>query len=428
MRKARILAGKYQEAFDYMGKYDDEVEKLLNNPLSAHIKMSIDKRADGTLSIKGLEMDPDNAEAEKELFDHAIEKLSLIKSDPVQAHPDVRATEKQLPPISLQQLTDEYLSAVSDDIEEDKTLRGYKSHLDTFLEILGDVPVHQITRKRAREAVAILKQLPPNRNKLPAYRDLSIASIIELQPSKTLSNTTVKLHIERVSALFEFGKKEQMCSFNPFESLKPKKQRRPDEERKIFNDADLRALFFPENKRTKPGYPSRLWIPLISVYSGMRLEEIAQLDSSDIQSIDGVPCFDINNAGGKKLKNLSANRIVPIHSSLIQKGFIEYVDGKSVGKLFPELKEGNGKLGHYFSKWFGRYKKKIGINEKGKTFHSFRHNVATQLKHADVDVTKAAAILGHTVSGQSYGRYGKGYTAKQLKAVIEIINYGEAIP
>jgi integrase len=428
IRKARILAGKFQEIFDYMSKYDKEVEDLLNNPLSAHIKLSMDKKADGTLSINNLEMDPDKIESEKKLFDHVIDKLNQVKSDPIPDRPNVRDIENQPPSISLQKLTDEYFQAVSADIEDDKTLRGYKSHLDTFLEILGEeVPINQITRKRAREAIEILKQLPPNRKKKPAYKDLSIASIIELKPSNTLATTTVKLHIERARALFEFGKKEQLCTFNPFDDLKPKRERRPDQERKVFDDEDIKALFVPEDKRTKDGYPSRLWIPLISAYSGMRLEEIAQLDSSDIHTVEGIPCFDINDSGGKKLKNLSANRVVPIHSKLLAKGFLNFVASQGTGRIFSELRIGNGKYGHHFSKWFGRYRNKVGISEKGKTFHSFRHNVATQLKHADVDVTKAASVLGHTVNGQSYGRYGKGYTVEQLKAVIEIIDYGSCI-
>lgn len=107
--------------------------------------MSIDKKADGTLSISNLEMDSDKIESEKKLFDHAIDKLSQIES---LERPNVRNLECQLPSISLQKLTDEYLQAVSADIEDEKTLRGYKSHLDTFLEILGeDVPIYQITRK-----------------------------------------------------------------------------------------------------------------------------------------------------------------------------------------------------------------------------------------------------------------------------------------
>lgn len=147
--------------------------------------------------------------------------------------------------------------------------------------------------------------------------------------------------------MFEFGKKEQLCTFNPFDDLKPKKERRPDQERKVFDDEDIRALFIPEDSRTKVGYPSRLWIPLISTYSGMRLEEIAQLDPSDIQTVDGILCFDINNSGGKKLKNLSANRVVPIHSNLLAKGFLEFVANQGTGNIFSELKKGNGKYGRY---------------------------------------------------------------------------------
>ena len=242
LRKSRILAGKYQEAFDQMGKYDEEVEKLLNNPLSAHMKMSLERKPDGTITINGLELDPDKPEIEKELFESAIDKLSLLKIDPAPPPPPIQPQDSK-PSVSLKKLIDEYLEAVSKDIDDEKTLRGYKSHLVTFLDIIGDIPVNEITSKRAREAVATLKQLPPNRNKLSAYRSLSIAAIIELKPPKTLSNTTVKLHINRAKALFGFGKDEQLCTLNPFERIKIKNKLRPDQERKIFEPEDLKALW-----------------------------------------------------------------------------------------------------------------------------------------------------------------------------------------
>ncbi len=428
MRKARILAGKFQEVFDSMSKYDKEVEELLNNPLSAHMKMSLERKPDGTIAINNLELDPDKPEIEKELFESAIDKLSRLKIDPAPPPPPIQPQESN-PSVSLKKLIDEYLEAVSKDIDDEKTLRGYKSHLDTFLDIIGDIPVNEITSKRAREAVATLKQLPPNRNKLSAYRSLSIAAIIELKPPKTLSNTTVKLHINRAKALFGFGKDEQLCTLNPFGKIKVKNKRRPDQERKPFEDEDLKALFIPEEKRTKAGYPSRLWVPYLAAYSGMRLEECCQLEISDIiKSPEGIFCFDINDNGDKKLKNPSAHRIVPIHSKLIEKGFLDYVDSLSSGKLFPELIKGNGKYGHHFSKWFTRYRRKVGVNEEGKTLHSFRHGVATLLKRSDIDEAKVASVLGHQVVGESFGRYGKSYTAQQLKDVIEIINYGNAIP
>ena len=139
LRKARILAGKYQEAFDYMSRYDKEVEELLNNPLAAHIKLSAEKKPDGTILIKDLKMDPDKVEREKELLDHAIEKLNEIRVEPASLVPSSETGQSTL----LKNLIHEYLEDASENIKDAKTLKGYKSQLHTFLEILGNVPVQQ---------------------------------------------------------------------------------------------------------------------------------------------------------------------------------------------------------------------------------------------------------------------------------------------
>lgn len=118
---------------------------------------------------------------------------------------------------------------------------------------------------------------------------------------------------------------------------------------------------------------------------------------------------------------------MPIHSKLLVNHFLLFVQQQRGQRLLPDLTIGNGRYGHHFSKWFGRYRKKCGVVGEGLTFHSFRHNVATQLKYKDLVVTKVAAILGHTVDGQSYGRYGKAYRPEHLRPVIEMIDYGDAV-
>jgi integrase len=153
------------------------------------------------------------------------------------------------------------------------------------------------------------------------------------------------------------------------------------------------------------------------------MEEICQLEYDDVKKIDNVWCFDINDNGEKKLKNKTAHRLVPVHSALIRKGFLQFVETRQGAQLFHDLKRANGKLGHHFSKWFARYRIKCGITDPGKTFHSFRHNAATKWKQASVPVTKAAAIMGHTVEGQTYGRYGKAFEVDQLKEVIEMLDF-----
>lgn len=406
LRKARRLATQYQDWFDDMTNFND----ILNNPLNKQLKFdTITTNLDGTVTATGAELDQDNIEADTAALQQILNKPTTPQSS-----------------ITLQELINEYLEAMKEECNT-KTLAGYTAHLATFLEILGDVPLHTITRKRARESVKILKQLPPNRNKSKPYRDLSITAIIQLKPEKVMSVTTVRLYVERITALFDFAIKEQHTEYNPFSGLKPKKKTRPDQERKQFTSSDLAALFSPKHFQPEPGKPSRSWIPIIAVYTGMRLEEICQLRTQDIQYPDGIPCFDINDYGNKKLKNKTAVRTIPIHSNLIKLGFINFAS-KQQGRLFPDLTKANGKRGHHFSKWFRRYREQCGVTEPGKTFHSFRHTVATQFKQAGIDVTMAAAILGHTVNGETYGRYGKEYRPEQLQEVIEVIDYGNAVP
>ncbi len=423
LRKARKLAVQYQEKFDRMSEIDD----ILNNPLFQHLKCSIVRHPDGTVEMKDVEMDPEHPDAEMRMLDHAVQKINEII--PAEAQQVSSVAKDDAPSILLSDLVQEYLNVVSNTVDNDKTLNGYRSHLQTFVEILGDVPINTVDRKRARESVSILKQLPPNRNKLNAYKDLSIAAIIQMKPPKVLSPTTVKLYVERITALFQFAVEEEYLEKNPYVNIhKAKKTVRSDQERKKFDDKDLSALFSPANMISKPGCHSRDWINYISAYSGLRLEEIAQMDASDIKNYNGIDCFDINDSNGKKLKNLSANRVVPIHSKLLSKYFLLFVQGQRGGKLFPELTKANGKYGHHYSKWFKRYRERCGVIDPGKSLHSFRHNVATQFKQNDIPVEKAAAILGHAVNGQTYGRYGKMFRVEQLRDVIETIDYGNLIP
>jgi len=407
LRKARRLATQYQDWFDQMSEYDD----ILNNPLNKQLKFdTITTNPDGTVTATGVELDQDNIEA-----DTAALQQILNKS----------ATTPQAS-ITLQELIDEYLEAMEEECNT-KTIAGYRAHLTTFLEILGDVPIATITRKQARESVNNLKKLPPNRNKSKLYRDLSIAAIIQLKPEQVMSVTTVRLYVERILALFDFAIVEQhLTGTNPFSKLKPKRTTRADQERKQFTTEDIAALFDPDHFKLVAGKPSRYWIPIIAAYTGMRLEEICQLTTPDLQMVGDIMCIDINDDGNKRLKNQAAFRRIPIHSHLEKIGFIDFAS-KQQGKLFPELTRANGKLGHHFSKWFRRYREQCGVTEPGKTFHSFRHTVATQFKQADIEETKAAAILGHSVNGETYGRYGKEYRPEQLQKVIEVLNYGNMV-
>ena len=66
-----------------------------------------------------------------------------------------------------------------------------ESSLNLFLEVMGDVPVNSISRRRISEFKATLQKLPPNRNKVKKYRDKSFQQLLAMDIKKTLSVRTI---------------------------------------------------------------------------------------------------------------------------------------------------------------------------------------------------------------------------------------------
>lgn len=60
-----------------------------------------------------------------------------------------------------------------------------------------------------------------------------------------------------------------------------------------------------------------------------------------------------------------------------------------------------------------------------KSFHSFRHLVASLLLENDVSQYRIEQLFGHVSEGQTTGRYGKRFKPKLLKEkVVDMISYG----
>ena len=136
----------------------------------------------------------------------------------------------------------------------------------------------------------------------------------------------------------------------------------PSDERRAFSNQELELLFKALNDDKLED--RQRWIPKIALYSGMRLEEIAQLRIRDIECQDGTYLFRISpDAGLIKTKN--AARLVPIHSSLINGGLLSLVTARKEqhdDRLWPILlPDKYGRRSSPISKWFSRYLRKLGI-------------------------------------------------------------------
>ena len=179
-------------------------------------------------------------------------------------------------------------------------------------------------------------------------------------------------------------------------------------------------------------------MPLLAIFSGARLNELAPICAEDVKTdaASDVRFITVieDNEEGRNVKSRSSVRAIPVHSELIRIGFLDFVEHtrKSEGqsaRLFPKLTPGpKGGFGEAFSKWFGRYKKSLGVTNESSVFHSFRHGFKDALRAAGVNEDVNDALTGHS-GGNSVARgYGwrdmvRRFGFPTLSAAIEKVQY-----
>lgn len=291
------------------------------------------------------------------------------------------------------------------------------------VDLLGDVPVGSISRADARGLRENLLRLPANLYKV--FPGSSVREVLGMANLTAMSITSVNKHVSRFSTLMKYCRDEYDLDDNPALGLSIRQKRRTDEERKAYSQKDignlLAALPAPSDK------PERYWVPLIGAYSGMRLDEIAQLYTSDVKEIDGTLCFDINEEEDKKLKTLSSRRVVPLHPRLLELGFMEYVKEvrrREHPRLWMNLnrRKSDG-YSNAIGKWFQRFNRKHVTNDPQKSFHSLRHSFADTLKQKGVQESMISELMGHVNSSITTGRYGKRFQPILLLEAVKILDY-----
>jgi len=269
--------------------------------------------------------------------------------------------------------------------EGNRALNHFKDYLDE------KTPIHSIDGKALRK-----------------YKQWLLEE--EYMPGKTRSISTINnKYLSFVKAFFAFAKGNGIIKENPAEgiSIKDSRKKKAHKKQDVFTNEDLKSLFCesPESGNDELDQPHKFWIPLIGLHTGMRLEEICQLYVSDLKQMDGIWCLDAleeEEHPEKKIKT-GERRIVPLHPFLVNDlNFIGYVKNlpDQNGRIFPEtnwVAKAN-RYGHYFSKWFGEFRKRCltNIKPRKKTFHSLRHTLKTHLAERGVDVLYNHYFTGHT--------------------------------
>lgn len=164
----------------------------------------------------------------------------------------------------------------------------------------------------------------------------------------------------------------------------------------------------------------RFWIPVICLYTGARLGEIAQLRKEDLRKEQGKWCFHITDDGeGMTAKTKNSRRFVPVHPELIRLGLLTYHAKQTNARLFPELEPEAGRLSTPVSKWWRRQLRGQGIKRIEGTQHQFRHTYMDALRAAGYMNSEIRPLVGHKEGSttEDYGNLPQGTIQKRATMV-----------
>ena len=319
-----------------------------------------------------------------------------------------------------------------------------RTHIEMLIEEFGDISLGKLDRGMCVKFKDDIRKLPRNRSKIQQYRNLDFHEQVSLNVDEKdrISTTTVNNILGYVSSFMKWSRINGFVEVNFFEGMKLKKQIRQRDERDRFTEKEIKKIFQKHNyiefTEVENHKYSNYWTPLISVFSGMRLNEICSLYLDNIiqDKVNGrkkIWCFNIleePDRPDKHLKTLSSKRVVPIHDTLIDLGFLEFVEllkkrHTNRQRLFQELKYGEGSYIRNVSYFFNKkYLPLLGLKTDKKNFHSIRHTVVDHLKQRLVDISFINELVGHHHGNIDLDRYGKGFTTDIIyNKCVKKINY-----
>jgi integrase len=335
-----------------------------------------------------------------------------------------------------------------------------RSTLRRFTEVCGDHPVSRYGRGDMTCFMDTLRRLPTNYGKSPRDKDRTLADIIaeaDAAGAERIAERTVKRHLSALTVFFRYAvdrghltnsQREELAGGHRFKA--PRKSKKA--QRDAWTSEELSALFaspawtgcLSAHFRSKPGpniiRDSKYWLPLLALFHGARLEELADLYGRDVRQVDGIWTLHITEGvekpegGRRRLKTSHAERLIPLHPELQRMGFMAYVQEtvpSGNDPVFPDL-EPQGKdrrRGPRMTRWFQNYRRQIGLYREGVAHHSFRHTAITRLTEAITDfqqVRHRDYLMGHSAGGgEGSVRYDKGPELKAVAETLKLLHFPE---
>ena len=333
---------------------------------------------------------------------------------------------------------------------EERTLKSYPRRFEALDHYVKHIPAKMVTRTHVHNWLRYL-----------------------LHDEKLAENTVNDGYFAAAKAIFALATSNGLIPVDPTIGVKKPKLNDEDalareEERYPFNKSQLNQLFASPwyagagtpvgESAIHQGGGVTYWVPLIAHFQGFREAEVCELLTENIILEDGVLAFEVTDVGllnkegekkrKKKVKNTATKRRVPVHATLLELGFAQFVDEmrrSNAKRLFPALDVFAGSGADNVGKQFNRYVKRQLKFSKGHVFHSFRHGWEDARRIAQAKAStmkmpwppgmhlelsgrakekKAVTVLPEGAEDEGSARdYGQGYPVSVMKPYLDQIVY-----
>ncbi|AXB77213.1 hypothetical protein TQ38_012525 [Novosphingobium sp. P6W] len=245
--------------------------------------------------------------------------VKLLQPFEVDGREEVRAVSGRTPAVDVESapvvprltLGEVYARFMDDPTREwsPRTRLAYETARRLTLSIMGaNTLMENLNRAACRDFMETLRFIPKSASK--RYPDLTPREAAERARaegwSDLISPSNINVYLNKVCVVLNWAVREEFLTKNHMRGLRLADPIAKQDKRHPFSDEQLRHIFTAPlyrgckndgNGYTTPGdvrpKGTRFWIPLIGLYSGLRLNEICQLDIADVRIVDDVRCFVI---------------------------------------------------------------------------------------------------------------------------------------
>lgn len=298
------------------------------------------------------------------------------------------------PPVPLAQLFNDYITSRQRLGKHKDGARSWSNAFSDLRAFVGHADARRITKKN-----------------LIDWRD-------NLLKGGKSPKTVANVHLAAVRAVFRWAHDNDRLPTNEAASVRQEVPKRQRSREKGYNDKEALVVLNaavnymppvtdnPANRESAAITAAKRWLPVLGAFTGARPAELAQIRKQDIRNENDRWIVRISpDAGSVKAGDF---RDVPLHSQLVELGFVSFVESAKAGPLFhngtkPEryLASARGTAGR-LSVWLQEQKL---VPEGVQPSHGWRHRFKTIARDIGADPRVTDAIQGHAAktAGDDYG-------------------------